>query len=394
MARKLADAYGSVVPPLHLSVVHAHDSLESARMAFAKLGQGYAYSRMGNPTVTEFEHFLAEIEGAHPGNVWATNSGLSALTLLVFGLTAKSAGGKRRIVTSSYIYGGAHHQLSLWLHEHGFDVVFLNNPFSLEAWDSAFACCPTAFALLETPCNPTIDVFDIKAIAEVAHKYGVPLVVDNTLGVALQRPLELGADVVLHSTTKAINRHSTGLGGALVASQGFVDRFEDLLNDFDVSNGLIVHPMSAWTSLQGRVTLERDMLDFSRIALGVANFLNSHPKIREVYYPHLPSSRSYDVAMRQMPRGAGGLLSFRVKSFEAAQRLVELLKVPYLGPHLGHSESLVIHPASTTHGKLTPEELAAVNIAPEMVRYSVGLGVPEKVIGEITGDFAQALDQI
>ncbi|MBI4118031.1 MAG: PLP-dependent transferase [Parcubacteria group bacterium] len=394
MARKPVDAHGSIVPPIHLGVTYAHASLASAREAFETLGHGYAYGRMGNPTVTEFERFLGEIEGVPQANVWATSSGLSALTLLVFGLTAKSAGGKKRIVTSSYIYGGAYHQLKLWADEHGYDIVFLNNPFSLEAWDSALAATPAAFALLETPCNPTIDVFDIRAIAEVTSRYGVPLVVDNTLGVALQRPLELGADVVLHSTTKAINRQSTGLGGALIASAAFVARFESLLNDFDVSNGLIAHPMSAWTSLNSRKTLRRDMLDFSRIALGVATFLNKHPKIREVYYPLLPSSRSYDIALRQMPDGAGGLFSFRVKSFESAQKLVELLKVPYLAPHLGHSESLVIHPASTTHGKLTPEQLASVNIAPEMVRYSVGLGVPEDVIREITEDFAQALDQI
>jgi len=384
-----------LVPPLHLSVVYEFDTLAEGAEVFSTAGAGYAYSRMGNPTVTLFEKMMTALEdGApitvkdsvlekHENRAWATNSGLTALNLLVFGLTHGNK--KRRIVTSPCIYGGSYHALQLFAAGHGIEVVFVKKPLLLSEWVGAITK-DTAFVFLETPSNPNAEVFDIGAIARIAHHAGTELVVDGTLGVALQYPLALGADAVLHSVTKALNRQSTGLGGVLVGSCEFCARHEEILNDYLVSTGAIMHPLSAWFPLNNRFTLERDMRAFSENALRVAQFLTGQPKVKKVNYPGL-SSDMFSLEAVQMRGGTGGLLSFEMKSFEAAKRFVEELtrrNNVYLAPHLGDVRYLVIHPASTTHAKLSEEAMRAVNIPPELVRFSVGLDDPALALEDIS----------
>lgn len=388
MPKQVEDTHGSLVPPIYLGIVYGFNTLEDAAQAFNKYGCSYAYGRMGNPTVTPFESFITELEGAPPKSAWATTTGLSALDLLVFGLASKKTGRSQRVITSPYIYGGSFHQLVLWRDWHGKEAVFVEDPFDLASWEKAFSG-GAAFGLVETPGNPTVDVFDIAGIAKIAHRHDSFLVVDNTVGVALQKPLELGADAVLHSVTKAIIRQSIGLGGVIVGNRSFVDTFSEILDDAQVSLGTIMHPLSAWFAFNNRFTLERDMKLFSENALAVASFLEKHPKVKSVNYPFLPSGRGYELARRQMS-GGSGLLSFEMKSFNDAVRLVEGLQEFYLAPHLGDVRYLVIHPASTTHSKLSPEELAGVKITPEIMRMSVGIQPPDEYID----DLDQALRKI
>ncbi len=382
MRNKLSDPFRSIVPPLYLGISYELNSVKEGAQIFENPALGYAYGRMGNPTVTAFEKWLAKVEGVKEGSVWATSSGLSAVSLLFWGLTARSLGRPKRVVVSPYIYGGSFHQLQLWRNDHDCEVVFVDDPFNLSSWEKEIKP-GAAFVFLETPTNPTLDIFDIEAIAQIAHNYGAFLVVDNTVTPVLQKPLELGADAVLYSVTKALNRQSTGLGGAIIGSPRFMEETEKVLNDYHISTGAIMHPLSAYFTLLNRTTLQRDMGLFSENALKVAEFLEKHPKVRKVYYPFLPSYTGYALACRQMT-GGGGLLSFELESFKAASRLVESLQTARLAPHLGdENENLVIHPASTTHSKLSPEELSKVRISPELVRLSVNLGEMDELISEL-----------
>jgi len=228
-----------------------------------------------------------------------------------------------------------------------------------------------------------LDIFDIRSIAQIAHKHNTFLIVDNTVTPVLQKPLELGADAVLYSATKALNRQSTGLGGAIIGSPRFMEETEKVLSDYHISTGAIMHPLSAYFILLNRTTLRRDMELFSKNALKVAEFLEKHPKVRQVHYPFLPNNADYSLARRQMT-GGSGLLSFELGSFKAAVRLVESLQTVRLAPHLGdENENLIIHPASTTHSKLSLEELKKVRISPELVRLSVSLGDMDELISEL-----------
>ncbi|MBI3075236.1 MAG: aminotransferase class V-fold PLP-dependent enzyme [Parcubacteria group bacterium] len=387
-----------IVTPLHLSAAYQFDSLEEGTEVFSTAGAGYAYNRMGNKNVTLFEQMMTALEYGEPfavkdeflekyeNRAWATNSGLTALMLLVFGLTHGKEGKKRRIVTSPCIYGGSYHQLQLLAEGHGIQAVFVKNPHDFASWREAINE-DTAFVFLETPANPNADIFDIQAIARIAHSAGTVLVVDGTLGVTLQYPLALGADAVLHSATKALNRQSTGLGGIIVGSRDFIVRHEAVLNDYLVSLGAIMYPQSAWFILNNRFTLERDMAFFSGNALRVATFLARHGKVKKVNHPVLHGDEMYSLHGTQMPRGIGGVFSFEMNSYDEAKRFVESVTKSenvYLAPHLGDVRYLMIHPASTTHAKLTEVQMREVNITPELVRFSVGLGDPAPVLEDLS----------
>ncbi|OGN08910.1 MAG: hypothetical protein A3J46_02520 [Candidatus Yanofskybacteria bacterium RIFCSPHIGHO2_02_FULL_41_11] len=382
MRNKPVDPFCSIVPPLYLGISYEFNSVEKGAQIFEDPALGYAYWRMGNPTVTAFEKWLAKVEGVKEGSVWATSSGLSAVSLLFWGLTAKSLGRPKKVVISPYIYGGSFHQLQLWQNNHDCEVVFVDDPFNLSSWEKEIKS-GAAFVFLETPTNPTLDIFDIRSIAQIAHKHNTFLIVDNTVTPVLQKPLELGADAVLYSATKALNRQSTGLGGAIIGSPRFMEETEKVLSDYHISTGAIMHPLSAYFILLNRTTLRRDMELFSKNALKVAEFLEKHPKVRQVHYPFLPNNADYSLARRQMT-GGSGLLSFELGSFKAAVRLVESLQTVRLAPHLGdENENLIIHPASTTHSKLSLEELKKVRISPELVRLSVSLGDMDELISEL-----------
>lgn len=369
------ERYRSIVPPLYLGVMHGFKDANEGAAIFEGRKKGYAYGRIGNPTVDIFQDWLADLEGGE--RCWAVNSGLLALLFLALALSGK----KKEIAVSPRIYGGSYHQLHL-LAEGGFKVRFVKDPFSIKSWLSAVSS-KTAFAFLETPSNPTIDIFDIAAIAEAVHRQESLLVVDNTLGITLQKPLALGADIVLHSVTKYLNRQSIGLAGAVIASKATVQKHGEKMNEWFIYGGFIIHPLTAWLTWNNQFTLERDMRLFSENARRLADFLWHHPKVEKVYYPAYFRSPHYELCRRQMPDGAGGLLAFELKSYTAAKKFVNSLREVNLAPHLGDVRYLGVHPASTTHSRLSAAELLEANITKNLVRLSAGLGPAEKIIEEL-----------
>ncbi|MBI2109044.1 MAG: PLP-dependent transferase [Parcubacteria group bacterium] len=384
--------FGGINPPHHGSVAFVYKSVEDGRGAFSKYGSRYAYGRMGNPSVQPLEEWLAEFHGLPAGSVWATNTGMTALDLVIRGSTLKDVGWGKKIVASPYLYGGTFHLLEL-LDRNGYiNLVWVENPFDLSSWEIALNGKTAAIAILETPANPTIDIFDIRAIATTVHTWGSRLVVDDTLAVGLQKPFELGADCCVYSVTKGLNRKSSHLGGAVVANPSFRSKVEAVFDDLFVHSGMIIDPGSAIAVYQNRATLVRDMELFSEHALIVALFLQKHKKIKKVNYPFLKNSKHYHLAHQQMT-GGGGVLSFEMHSFDDAVKFVELQSEAYLGVHLGDGNNhLVTHPASTTHSKLSEEELNKLNITPGLIRLSVGLD--EKKMSPLLANFKNVLDQL
>ena len=382
MPKKTPYPYGSINPPLCNSVAFCFDSVAQGAEAFLKYGSRFAYGRMGTPSVKPLEEWLAELEGVPHGSVWATHTGMAAIKLLIEGITSNRLGRGQTVLASPYLYGGTCHLLEILKNNGCIEVTWVEDPFDISSWESGM--CATrpypALVFLETPSNPNVDIFDIESIGELSRHYGSRFVVDNTLGVGLQNPIALGADGVVYSVTKAINGKSSELGGAIVASPDFLKEIEETVDDLFVHSGIIMHPQSALAAYENRTTLKRDMRIFSQNALMVAEFFEGNPRVKKVNYPMLLSSPYYELAQKQMPDGAGGLLSFELRSFEAAVRFVEEQEEAYLAVHLGDANNnLITHPASTTHAKLSSGELARLGITPELVRLSVSLAEYEKI---------------
>lgn len=310
MPKKPEYPYGSITPPLYRGVAFAAHSIDEAARAFSEYGSRYAYGRMGNPSVEPFEKWFAEFEGVPVGSMWAYCSGMAAIKHLIEGITSKDVGRGKRVVASPYLYGGTYHLLEWLARNEKIDLVWVENPFQLSSWEKEIRACNPALVLLETPSNPSIDIFDIKALAHLAKEQGSRLVVDNTMGIGLQRPIDLGADGAVYSATKAMNGKSTDLGGALVVSPNFRKEIEETLDDLFVSSGIGMSPDSALAIFANRTTLRRHMRIFSQNALHVATFLERHPRVKKVNYPMLLESPHFELAQRQMPDGGGGVLSF------------------------------------------------------------------------------------
>jgi cystathionine beta-lyase/cystathionine gamma-synthase len=243
----------------------------------------------------------------------------------------------------------------------------------------------TKLLFVETPTNPVLKLTDLRRAAEIAHARNVKMVVDNTFASPyVQRPLELGADIVVHSTTKYLNGHSDSIGGIVVAVR---DDDIEWLRFIQNTEGAILSPMDSWLVLRGTKTLAVRMAQHNRNGLALAEFLAGHPKVREVMYPGLPSHPQYELAKRQM-NGFGGMLSFDVGSFEGARRVLNRVRLMALAESLGGVETLIGHPVSMTHASVPPELRAAIGLTDSLIRISVGIEDPEDLIA----DLKQALD--
>jgi O-acetylhomoserine (thiol)-lyase len=399
--------------PIYQTTSYTFDDTAHAARLFALEEFGNIYTRIMNPTTDVFEQRLAALEGGV--GALAVASGQAATTYAL--LNVARAGD--HIVSSASLYGGTYNAFVHTLPRFGIEVTLVDgsDPAAFEK-----AIKPNTKAIFgETLGNPKLDVFDVEAIARVAHSWDVPLIVDNTLATPyLLRPIEYGADVVVHSATKFIGGHGTTIGGAIVDAGKFdwkaSGRFPDftepdpsyhgvryveafgplayilkarvqLLRDI----GAAISPFNAWLLLQGLETLGLRVERHSSNALRVAEFLQAHPKVLWVRYPGLAGDPAYAAAQKYLPKGAGAILTFGVKGgADAARRVIDKLQLFSLLANVGDAKSLVIHPASTTHQQLTPADQIASGVSDDAVRLSVGI----ESIEDILADLTQALDTL
>lgn len=341
----------------------------------------HQYSRVSNPTVAALETALGRLEDALPAVCFTT--GLAAETALFLALLKSGD----HVVCGRSVYGGTTRLLQQLLPELGISCTFIDSTKPAEVADAIQQ--NTRLVFVETPSNPTLELTDISAIAAITHTAGALLAVDNTfLTAALQRPLDLGADISVYSTTKFIDGHSVALGGALVSSNKDV---LDRLRFIRKCTGAIQTPFDAWLTINGLKTLPIRIAQQSRTAEAIARWLSSQGVVASVYYPGLYDESDESLARRQHPDGNGAVVSFEVEGgIEAGKRFVESLELCTLVEHVGSVETLITHPASMTHADVPENERAVVGISDGLLRLSVGLEPVETIIE----DLARGLESI
>ncbi len=399
-------ATGARAVPIHLTTSFVFESSDHAAALFNLERAGHVYSRISNPTTAVLEQRVAALEGGI-GAV-ATASGQAALHLAV----ATLMGAGSHIVASTALYGGSQNLLHYTLRRFGIETTFVQ-PGDLDGWRAAIR--PTTKLLFgETVGNPGLDVLDIPAVAQVAHEAGVPLLVDSTLTSPwLVQPLAHGADLVYHSATKFLSGHGTVIGGVLVDGGSFdweaSGRFAELTQPYDGFHGMVfseestvgafllrarreglrdfgacMSPHTAWLILQGIETLPLRMERHMRNTEQVVRFLAAHPFVSRVGHPLLESHPSHALAQRLLPRGAGSVFSFDLKGSRAqGKAFIEALKLFSHLANVGDCRSLVIHPASTTHFRMSDEALAGAGIGPGTIRLSIGLEDADDLVEDL-----------
>ena len=354
---------GSVSIPIYQTSTYVQDELGKHK--------GFEYARVQNPTRFALEENLASLEGGVGGHAFA--SGMAAISAL---LTLVKAG--EHVVCSQNVYGGTYRYFSQILENYDLHFSWVDSS-DLDAVRQAMRP-ETRMVYIETPTNPMMEISDIEGAAEIAHAAGALLAVDNTfLSPRFQRPLELGADVVAHSTTKFLNGHSDSLGGALVAAR---KEGSDWFAFVQKSAGGILSPFDSFLVLRGLKTLSVRMDRHEESGRAIAAFLDQHPKVERVLYPGLPSHPGHDLQKRQAS-GFGALITFDVGSYEAAKMLLDHLEVMSLAESLGGVETLISHPASMTHASVPAEDRERLGMTAGVVRVSVGLEDLEDLIGDL-----------
>lgn len=397
--------HGARALPIYQSTAFVFDDAADAAARFALQKYGNIYSRLANPTVASFEERVASLEGGL-GAV-ATASGLAAQYLTFTSL----AGASDHIVSSANLYGGSITQLDVTLRRLGIETTFVR---SADAADYAAAITPkTKLIFAETIANPSGEIADIEALADVAHAHGIPLVIDSTIATPfLNRPFEWGADIITHSATKFIGGHGTTLGGVVVESGRFSfgeERFPLFHEPVPSYGGLTwagnfgeyafltrlrseqlrdigpaLSAQSAFNLAQGLETLPFRMQAHVDNARLVADWLRDDPRIETVYYAGHEDHPHHDRALKYLPQGPGSVFSFVVKGGRAVgQKLIESVNLASHLANIGDAKTLIIHPASTTHAQLTEEQLIAAGVLPGVVRLSVGIEDPEDIIYDL-----------
>jgi O-succinylhomoserine sulfhydrylase len=335
------------------------------------------YSRYTNPTVQMLQERLAALEGAE--TCVATASGMSAILACMLGLLRSGD----HIVASRSLFGATVQLLNNWFTRYGITTTFVS-PVDLSQWEAAITPA-TRMLFLETPSNPLTEISDIAALAEVAHARGALLAVDNCFCTpALQRPLEFGADLVIHSATKYLDGQGRVLGGAVLGKRALI---EEPLTAFLRNAGPTLSPFNAWVILKGLETLKLRMDAHSANALELAHWLEAHPRVERVFYPGLKSHPQHALALRQQRTG-GGVVSFVVKGGrEAAWRVVDSTRLLSITANLGDTKSTITHPASTTHGRLSPQARAQSGVVEGLLRVAAGL----ESVKDLQEDLARGL---
>jgi cystathionine beta-lyase/cystathionine gamma-synthase len=365
---------GALLTPIYQTTTYRQEAVGKDK--------GFTYSRSANPTVSALERRLAALEDAEYCTCYA--SGLAATTVLCLALLRAGD----HVVVSQAVYGGTVRLFNQVLASFGITAEFVDTSDEA-ALREAVNARPARFVFIETPANPTLKLTDIELAALVAHDANALLVVDNTLLTpALQKPLELHADAVLHSTTKFIEGHNATVGGALITSDAELhEHFSFTRNAI----GAIQSPFPAWLTLQGVKTVGLRMAQHSENALRVARFLETHPQVTRLFYPGLESFSQFELARKQQSSG-GALIAFEIDGgVEAGIRLMNGVKLCALAENLGSAETLITHPASMTHADVPPAQRQAAGITDGLVRLSVGLEDPADIIRDLSQGLAQAL---
>jgi cystathionine beta-lyase/cystathionine gamma-synthase len=358
---------GAVVTPIYQTSTYVQDELGRHK--------GFEYARTQNPTRSALEANLAAIEGGRAALAFA--SGMAAINAVASLLKSGD-----HVVVSDNVYGGTYRLFERVLRRYELSFTYVDTG-DLDATERAFTPA-TRLLFVETPSNPVMRLTDLAPAAKLAHARNARLVVDNTFASpCLQRPIDFGADLVVHSTTKYLNGHSDSVGGVVVASR---DEDVEWLKFVQNAAGAILGPFESWLVLRGTKTLPLRMRRHSATGLALARFLEGHPKVRHVHYPGLPSHPQHDLAARQM-RAFGGMLAFELGSLEAARRLLNSVRLMALAESLGGVETLVSHPATMTHAALPAETRNALGITDGLVRLSAGL----EDLSDLEDDLTQAL---
>ena len=362
---------------LYLTSSYVFGSAQEAADRFAGNQPGNVYSRYTNPTVRTFEQRIAALEGAEAAV--ATASGMAAILSTCIALLKSGD----HIACSRSVFGTTTVLFTKYLQKFGISTTFVS-PTDYSAWEAAFTPS-TKLVFVETPSNPLCDVIDIQRLADLSHSKGALLVVDNCFCTpALQRPLQLGADLIIHSATKYIDGQGRCLGGVVAGPKQYVDEVLGFIR----SAGPSLSPFNAWVFLKGLETLRLRMEAHSRNALELAQWLHSHPKVEKVFYAGLPSHTGHELAAKQQS-AFGGVLSFRVKGGrEEAWKVIDATRIMSLTANLGDAKTTIVHPATTTHGRLTPEQKAEAGITENLIRIAVGL----EDIADLKADLARGLD--
>ncbi len=372
-------AFGETSEAIFLTQGYVYDTAEAAEARFKGEDPGFVYSRYANPTVRMFEDRMSILEGATDAR--ATASGMAAVYTALMALVT----GGDHIVAAKALFGSCLYIIEDLLPRFGVQSTLVDGT-DLDQWRAAVRPNTTAF-FLESPTNPTLEIIDIAAVAEIAHAAGAKLVVDNVFATPLQqKPLALGADVVVYSATKHIDGQGRCLGGVVLGDQEFIDKAHVFLKH----TGPSISPFNAWVLLKGLETLPLRVRQQTETAGRLAALLADHPAVLRTIYPGLHSHPQYELAQRQMS-GASTMICLEVKGGkEAAFRFASALELVSISNNLGDAKSLITHPATTTHQRLTPEARAALGISDAVLRLSVGLEDAE----DLAEDISRALDRM
>jgi O-succinylhomoserine sulfhydrylase len=364
--------------PLFLTSSFCFDDAEDMRAAFADESNDNIYSRFSNPNVQEFTDKMVALEGAEAG--YATATGMSAVFASFMALLKKGD----HLISCSSVFGSTVTVLNKYLPNYGIEVNYVSAT-DTASWEAAIKP-NTKMIYLETPTNPGLDVIDLNIVGMLAKKHNLLLNVDNCFATPVnQRPIDFGADLVIHSATKWLDGQGRVLGGVIVGKKELIQQ----IYLFCRSTGPALSPFNAWVLSKSLETLDVRMERHSANALHIAKALEGHAKISWLKYPFLQSHPQYAIAIKQMKNG-GGLVSFNLKGgLESGRALLNNLKMLSLTANLGDTRSIASHPASTTHAKLSEEERMAVNITPGLIRISVGL----EYVDDILADILQALEK-
>ncbi|SFO85502.1 O-succinylhomoserine sulfhydrylase [Tranquillimonas alkanivorans] len=371
--------YNEVSEAIFLTQGFVYETAEDAQQRFLKAGDDeFIYARYGNPTVRMFEDRVAALEGAE--DAFATASGMAAVN---GALTSMLRAGDH-VVSSRALFGSCLYILEEVLGRFGVEVTFVDGT-DLDAWRSAVRP-ETKAVFLESVSNPTLEVIDLKGVAEIAHAVGATVIVDNVFATPVfSRALELGADVVVYSATKHIDGQGRCLGGVILGTREFIRK---TVEPYLKHTGGAMSPFNAWVLLKGMETLDLRVRAQAAGAQAVAEALDGDPRLERVIFPGLPSHPQHDLARGQMGSG-GTVLSIDVKGGQAAAfRFLNALEICIISNNLGDAKSIATHPATTTHQRLPDEQKAALGITPGLVRISVGL----EDVGDLVADIRQALD--